>query len=185
MKIRVLDVPPEGQALDFNLEAEALNKRVSLAVALEKEVKVNAPAYSFTSDPEVHMDLQVEGTTVILKGEVKGEYQTVCSRCAEDSKQSADTDFHMILKPHSERSVDGAEEEDLNFGIYESEEIDCTELAEEFLLLSLPFTVLCEEDCKGLCAQCGQNLNSDSCACKPEETGDPRLSVLRQLKLTH
>ena len=38
---------------------------------------------------------------------------------------------------------------------------------------------LCSEDCKGLCAVCGKNLNEGPCDCKPEP--DPRLAVLAQL----
>ena len=40
---------------------------------------------------------------------------------------------------------------------------------------------LCREDCKGLCAQCGTNLNTDTCECAPVWE-DPRLAALKVLK---
>jgi uncharacterized protein len=50
---------------------------------------------------------------------------------------------------------------------------------EEFVLAA-PAFVLCREDCPGLCAQCGSDLNEGPCACRPEP--DPRWAVLRALQ---
>ena len=47
---------------------------------------------------------------------------------------------------------------------------------------ALPVNPLCKTDCKGLCPQCGTNLNNGTCGCIPDE-GDPRLAVLRGLTL--
>src|SRR5881396_3699687 len=44
-------------------------------------------------------------------------------------------------------------------------EIDVTPAVREELVLAAPRVVLCREDCKGLCAQCGQDLNSGACEC--------------------
>jgi len=39
--------------------------------------------------------------------------------------------------------------------------------------------VLCDEDCKGLCPKCGQDLNQGQCGCVTKEI-DPRLAVLQK-----
>ena len=57
--------------------------------------------------------------------------------------------------------------------------IDVTAIVRHGILLSMEPRYLCREDCKGLCPQCGQDLNQDPCRCEPET--DPRLSVLKQL----
>ena len=44
--------------------------------------------------------------------------------------------------------------------------IDLTEMVNEKLLLSFPYSVLCKEDCKGICVGCGANLNYEDCKCK-------------------
>jgi uncharacterized protein len=49
-------------------------------------------------------------------------------------------------------------------------------------MLALPTRPLCDEKCLGLCPQCGVNRNLADCTCTVE-TGDPRLSVLRGLKI--
>lgn len=61
-------------------------------------------------------------------------------------------------------------------------EINLAALAWEEFLLALPEKILCREDCRGLCRNCGQNLNQGDCACKREDL-DPRLEKLRSLKL--
>ncbi|TLY38179.1 MAG: DUF177 domain-containing protein [Nitrospirae bacterium] len=50
------------------------------------------------------------------------------------------------------------------------------DLVRQEALLAMPLTPQCREDCRGLCPQCGQDLNAESCACGPPP--DPRLSVL-------
>ena len=48
------------------------------------------------------------------------------------------------------------------------------------ILSSLPMKVLCKEDCKGLCPQCGKDLNTGECGCKTDYI-DPRFESLRSL----
>jgi uncharacterized protein len=50
----------------------------------------------------------------------------------------------------------------------------------EQILLSIPISPLCRPDCRGLCSQCGQDLNNGTCDCQ-QLTGDPRLAALRDL----
>lgn len=61
-------------------------------------------------------------------------------------------------------------------------EINLAALLWEEFILALPEKVLCKPNCKGLCRNCGQNLNAGPCACRPDDL-DPRLEKLRGLKL--
>ncbi len=54
------------------------------------------------------------------------------------------------------------------------------EALREQIVLNVPFGVPCRPDCRGLCSQCGQNLNEGTCDCK-EQTTDPRFEALRDL----
>ena len=58
-------------------------------------------------------------------------------------------------------------------------ELGVEDFVREDIFLALPTKFLCREDCKGLCPQCGKNLNDGSCSCK--KPVDPRLAVLQQL----
>jgi uncharacterized protein len=70
--------------------------------------------------------------------------------------------------------------DDLGFGFYDGDEIDVTALVHEHALLALPTRLLCAEACRGLCPQCGANLNVAACDCSAQPT-PPRLAVLRDL----
>ena len=61
----------------------------------------------------------------------------------------------------------------------ESDAVDLDEVLETLFVLDMDSKFLCREDCKGLCAQCGANLNDGPCGCK--KPIDPRLAVLEQL----
>ena len=74
------------------------------------------------------------------------------------------------------------EEEDLDLSFYEGEEIDLSPLVQEQIILALPTRPLCRESCKGLCPQCGVNLNVQTCTCATV-VDDPRLEVLRTLRV--
>lgn len=58
--------------------------------------------------------------------------------------------------------------------------VDLTELVRQVLVLNTPPTPLCRADCKGLCPDCGHNLNAGPCQC-PREPVDERWAGLRGL----
>ena len=60
-------------------------------------------------------------------------------------------------------------------------ELDLKESIREEVILSQTLLALCMPNCRGLCPQCGTNLNQQSCQCTVEEA-DPRWDVLRALK---
>lgn len=61
--------------------------------------------------------------------------------------------------------------------LLEDEVIDVTEVIENNIIIELPIKRLCKENCKGLCQQCGVNLNFSKCKC--EKDIDPRLAKLK------
>jgi len=65
---------------------------------------------------------------------------------------------------------------------FRGEEIDLTEGIQEQLVLGLPMRPLCREDCKGLCAACGADLNVDECNCRQQHPASP-FAALRHLRL--
>ena len=72
--------------------------------------------------------------------------------------------------------------EDLEFSLYDGDQIDLAPLVAEQLILALPSRALCREDCQGLCPSCGTNLNLHQCGCA-QQARDPRLAVLRPPKV--
>ncbi len=110
---------------------------------------------------------------VTLEYGVNVPYCGFCDRCAEKVEKTFRYDFNhtLVLSLNNEENDDLMLVEDLHF------ELD--PLAIEDIFLSLPTKILCSEDCKGICTNCGKNLNHGKCDCEMDV--DPRLAVLRQL----
>jgi uncharacterized protein len=73
------------------------------------------------------------------------------------------------------------QEDDLSTAFYRDETIDLGDLVREQFYLMVPMKPLCSEACKGLCPQCGTNLNRGTCECR-NEWHDPRFEKLKALK---
>jgi uncharacterized protein len=118
-----------------------------------------------------------------LSGRVAGEIELTCSRCLEPFTQPVTTEFDLRYVPHTENLGEGeqeVEEDDLTTAFYADDQIDLEQLIMEQFHLALPMKPLCSEACKGLCPQCGTNLNTGSCECDPKWE-DPRLAPLKAL----
>lgn len=179
MRIRLSEIPQGGRDFSFDLDSAALNERIAAA---ERGRLKDATPCVFFSPIKCELRLDLEGSTVHVKGAASGRYMTTCSRCAEESEQELSTKIEMILKPQVTK---GDDDEDVAYGFYADKEVQCGEIVEEFLILALPYAVHCSESCRGLCPQCGQNLNVASCSCGEEKPVDPRLAALKQVKVTH
>jgi uncharacterized protein len=75
------------------------------------------------------------------------------------------------------------DDEDLETSYYRDDQIDLSELLREQFYLALPMKPLCRDDCRGLCPECGINLNAGTCTCAPTWE-DPRLAALKELGRT-
>ena len=80
-----------------------------------------------------------------------------------------------------DEKVSKDEQEDENvITLEEGDVLDIRDVVMNNIYLALPLKVLCKEDCKGLCQDCGKNLNEGQCNCTHEEV-DPRLSALKDM----
>ena len=176
MKIAITDIPPEGRDLSFDIDEGEMNAR--LRDARERQsTRGTSPDYHFLPHPKATTHLNLEGQTVVINGNAEAQFVTECSRCADETTKSLTVPIKMILKPSKE------DIEDVQIGSYDGRDVDLGPIVEESLLLSLPYTVVCSPECKGLCQRCGKNLNLGPCECAPVEKGDERLAVLKTLKI--
>ncbi len=73
------------------------------------------------------------------------------------------------------------DEDETEVGYYEGESLELAEVVREQILLWLPMRWICQEDCRGICSQCGANLNLEDCGCR-EELADDRWEALRSMR---
>jgi uncharacterized protein len=136
------------------------------------------------------LDLHADGTHVSASGTFHGHLVVACSRCIGPVRLDLDENLRVTFMPSSELPTDdeaagedGAEvsEEDVDTFAFDGERVDVEPVLREQFVLAIPFAPLCREDCKGLCPQCGIDLNTGTCAC--EKPTDPRLAALKGLKI--
>jgi len=122
-----------------------------------------------------------------LVGAVKTTLELSCGRCLEPFTMPVESAFDLRYQPHAANTGEGEreiEEDDLTTAFYKDETLDLGALVHEQFVLALPMKPLCSESCKGLCPECGTNLNRGTCDCR-REWDDPRFAALRALKETH
>ncbi len=98
-----------------------------------------------------------------------------CMRCLEDAGAATRIDAREVDQP-------GAGDEDLSSPYLEEQALDVRAWVRDALVLALPTQIVCGEECRGLCAICGVNLNAEP-GHEHEPEPDPRWAKLSELKL--
>lgn len=115
-----------------------------------------------------------KASLVELNAEILYEYDAPCDRCGVSAVSIYTLSINKSLAP----SIEGEDSESIL--LVPDMKLDLDELVYSEVIVSLPMKHLCKEDCKGICAKCGKNLNEGKCDC-PEKEIDPRLSALADL----
>jgi uncharacterized protein len=133
---------------------------------------------------ELSMDVEKSSAdTFRVSGRAKTRLELVCGRCLEPFEVPVDTSFDLRYVPQETNSGEGEREigeEDLATAYYRDDTLDVIDLLREQFQLTLPMKPLCSEECRGLCRECGANLNRTTCDCDPKWE-DPRLAPLKGL----
>jgi uncharacterized protein len=175
VKLRIDDITADPKEISFNEPEQDVNH------ILEK-----GPIREYRVEGPIGVDVSYyrSGMDLFLSGQIKTRTEATCARCAEEFEAQYDRPFRLVLSPKvagygNEKDLRA---DDLEFSLYEGEDIDLSPLIREQILLALPTRPLCREDCQGLCPRCGSNRNRVQCDCRAESF-DPRLEVLRSIKL--
>ena len=122
--------------------------------------------------------------SILVKCKLSNDTELTCSRCLSPFRHSLTLNFEEEYLPTVD-VVSGAPlpppEETSAFTIDEHHILDLTEAIRQYNLLAVPMKPLCQENCAGLCQNCGQNLNQGRCDC-PVQDIDPRWSKLTGLR---
>jgi uncharacterized protein len=176
VKLNVHEIEEAAKTLAYDEPTVALNKVLALGEVGD---------YTFDAPTTVRVEYYRAGQELFFNGSIAGTVAGRCARCVETYTFALQKEFSLVLVPRSDLPSDvELNEEDLDLSFYQGDSVDLTPLIQEELMLALPTRPLCRETCKGLCPQCGANLNQQVCGCTPA-VGDPRLAVLRSLKVPH
>jgi len=170
----------------FGIE-EIGDEGLCFSFVLEKDqLEIDQAGLSVNNDITINGSLTRIDEDVYLKGEVMTSVVASCSRCLDTLSYSIDSGLKSHFVPSDDRFTSVRDVElhasDIDAEVYENQQIDLTQSVRDSILLAVPVISLCNEDCKGICSQCGKNLNQGFCKCKNEPFADSRLESLKIFK---
>ena len=119
--------------------------------------------------------LEVRAAAEVLEGQIRitGELHTrlemTCARCLEPVNEDVARDFDLFYRPLASMTKEEEERlklDDTEIAFFEGEGLFLADVLAEQVLLALPMKAICRSDCRGLCPQCGVNLNNEECRCE-------------------
>jgi len=125
----------------------------------------------------VHIELDKIEKDFRARLNIKSKAKFECDRCLRDFDSEIDIEQEQIYRTGFTNQEAG---EEIIALTVDANEIDFTDILNEMVILNHPIKNLCKEDCKGICAGCGVNLNENKCQCK-EAKSDSRWDELRRL----
>jgi uncharacterized protein len=162
MKIIISEIPDEGLDVEFR-------ETVTLDGG-------NAPV-------QAQLMIKKVGAEVVVSGNILTTVELECSRCLKDFRRELAFPFEAIFHPVEQLKQEEKHElkvEELDMGFYSKDELDLLDVLKEQIMLNLPMKPLCNDLCKGICLQCGTDLNAGNCTCSERDI-DSRLIVLKKL----
>lgn len=117
----------------------------------------------------VYGKIKSYGTSLMINFTVEIQLKKRCDRCL--------CEYDEFVQINSERKISSIDEGNINDITVENGELDFEELVIDELLSQLPTQSLCDDDCSGLCTECGADLNEVECNCNKNKI-DPRFASL-------
>jgi uncharacterized protein len=179
MFIRVRDL--ETEALEFDRQFPA--GHIDLGAEMQQRSPLHAQGRAELIEEHTH-GVKETIKDIRLKGSFRGQIEVQCARCLEPLARDVEAEFDLLYRPlgavqrDDEVSISEAETE---VGFYQGDGLALEDVLREQVLLAVPVKALCREDCRGLCPQCGKDLNQGECGCVAAHS-DPRWNALRELR---
>lgn len=121
----------------------------------------------FTGEIKIVGEVLDDEENLKVRGKIFCRKEFTCDRCLSDAAENQVHEFDEELD--DAEVIDGF--------------VDITELVRDVMIASQPIQNLCKIDCKGLCPNCGKNLNEGDCGCD-RFIPDPRLAILQELDVS-
>ncbi len=160
MLIRIDEIPKAGLRIHLHRKPEWLKEFVEPDDVIAPEL---------IKPLNVDLEIVKEKNFFKVRGSEEGTFRLLCHRCGEPFEFQLEETFEFLLvgdefSPREEELELTPEEMDYEF--FDGEKIDVEKILVEQIFLAMPQKILCKEDCKGLCAHCGANLNRETCNCE-------------------
>ena len=159
------------------IDVSAILKEIGGRIDVDCDVAMSdtdflGETYHFSMPLKVKGHISNNGKSLILKAACDGIMDTQCARCMKDITVPVcfEIDENLVRKDD-----DVPVEEDVV--CFEDTGIDIDDIVANNFLMNIEGKYLCSDNCKGLCPQCGADLNQGECGCR-DNSVDPRWAAL-------
>ena len=134
--------------------------------------------YKIREKSPVEMNFSNIGTgKVLITGKIKLVLDIPCDRCLKMVEVPLEVSFEQeVVSPDNGSQEEVEDEQDFMLGY----ELDVEAFVNSEILINMPVKVLCKPDCKGICKQCGHDLNEGDCGCDTF-VPDPRMAAIKDI----
>ncbi len=132
-------------------------------------------SYRFCEPLKVVGRVYNNGQSLTLEADVTGQMLTDCARCLDELRTDVTFSVNELLSQREE-----GEEQSDDIILFDGYEIELDDIIADHFLMNISGRYLCRDDCKGLCPNCGTNLNHGECDCDTEYI-DPRWQALADI----
>ena len=194
------------------IQERGLDRTESISSEVLSAALADSHGFALVSSTPLSASFKKVSGRVFVRGTFSAILTGQCKRCTQDVPVPIDVDFslRMIPEPTAPRTDevieakgptkargsrlkkedDGQSDQAASFELdeldaepFDGKTIDLDPVLREQVLLALPVSVVCQEDCKGLCSTCGQDLNQTDCGHGKVKVVDVRLAKLKDIKL--
>lgn len=163
-----------SEILSTTSKSESFTAQIEMAYFM-----LHGDKYDFEQKEPVELVItNIGNREILLEGCIHVVLNIPCNRCLEKVK----TDFNLTLdkkvnlKKSSEEEIRELNETSFIIG----SDLDVDLLVHSEILLNFPMKTVCQDDCQGICYQCGTNLNKENCQCERESL-DPRMAAIQDI----
>lgn len=139
------------------------------------QLPIGPDDYAFALPVAWEVEVTNTGSALLVAGSARASGTCACSRCLEEAAYDFDASIEgfFLVEDGPAPALEGEEDDEPGedeFDVLPADHIiDLAPLIEAALMVDAPQMPLCREDCAGLCATCGANLNEGPCGCAPDE----------------
>lgn len=172
-----------GESMQFNV-AQLLKGPIGSSRRYTVDHTFERLADTGTDHAEGQVVLTRTDQGIWVSGALEATAVSTCSRCLASFHHPVrfqlDEEYLPTVDIVTGTPLEVPNEEEGAFAIDQHHVLDLIEAVRQSTVINMPMKPLCRTDCRGICPECGLNLNEGTCRC-PHAAGDPRFQVLRQL----